>query len=334
MGSYQKTPFDYGDGSDGAAVLDGVNTYPWALLAGSTYSLLRQVYLTNLQINAGIILQPSGYSLFGTGTLTIAAGGEISADSGGQATNGGANFQGSGGDPAYGPPRHPAGYLCAPDLGDGGTGSGGGYGDPNVGGDGSNNGNTYVQFGIEGGDGGAGGAALNPAGIAGFTDGAPYINFRKLTSQLTCPVSIDDQNPVINTMLTAGIGGGGGGSGGGDGVNNGGGGGGSGGSGGLIAIFFAIINNLGTIHSNGSPGGNGESPPVGDVGGGGGGGGGSGGFIYMVNKIVTAIGTLQVNGGAKGVGGAGQGTGLAGADGNDGGAGLIMKFNSSSGLWS
>ncbi len=63
---------DFGDGSDGDATLDGVNTYAWASLAGSTYTLLRPIFLDNLTVNSGIILEHARCSIHVAGTLTNA----------------------------------------------------------------------------------------------------------------------------------------------------------------------------------------------------------------------------------------------------------------------
>jgi hypothetical protein len=63
-------PFIFGSGRDGAADLDGVNTYSWAVLSGSTYSLSRNPHLTNLTIQSGINLNLHQFLLYVNGTLT------------------------------------------------------------------------------------------------------------------------------------------------------------------------------------------------------------------------------------------------------------------------
>lgn len=60
----------FGDGSDGAVVLDGTISPVWATKAGSVYVLQRDVFFTNLTINAGVTLWMGGWRLFCTGTLT------------------------------------------------------------------------------------------------------------------------------------------------------------------------------------------------------------------------------------------------------------------------
>lgn len=47
--------FSFGDASDGAATLDGTNTYGFMSLSGSTYTLTRDVYLSSLTVNGTTI---------------------------------------------------------------------------------------------------------------------------------------------------------------------------------------------------------------------------------------------------------------------------------------
>ena len=94
----------FGNGSDGAVTLDGSTTYAgFSSLAGSVYTLTRDVYATSFTINSGVTLKPVGYRIFVQGTLTnngtIAANGNNGSAAG---TAGGATGNGTlgGGRPA------------------------------------------------------------------------------------------------------------------------------------------------------------------------------------------------------------------------------------------
>ena len=60
----------FGDGSDGAVILDGTTTFSWASLAGSTYSLSRDLFATTITINKDITLNPNGFRIFHSADLT------------------------------------------------------------------------------------------------------------------------------------------------------------------------------------------------------------------------------------------------------------------------
>lgn len=60
----------YGTGEDGAAVMDGSNTFSFASKSGNNYTLTRSVQLTNLTIDAGCTLDPDSYAVYCSGTLT------------------------------------------------------------------------------------------------------------------------------------------------------------------------------------------------------------------------------------------------------------------------
>ncbi len=325
---------DFGDGSDGAAVLDGTNTFSWASKSGSTYTLLRQVYLTNLTINSGIILIAAAYAIFGTGTLTNA--GTIHAN-GGAGAAGAAGVGGVQGTPL----AVPGGALelqelalaltdpSAPDC----TGGNGAMTDAGGGGDGSTVASTLTWIGTLSGNGGSGGTGSGGAAGPGGTGQPPAIGggvtFRKLNNILThYAFALTSYQP-----LGAGLAGAGGGGGGGDTTNSGGGGGGGGAGAGVVAIFFNTINNTGSILANGGAGGAGETPVAGDCGGGGGGGGGTGGWVYIVASTWTAQGTIHANGGAGGAPGLKIGTGTNGIVGIAGTAGIVQKYQSSTGTW-
>ncbi len=60
----------FGTGEDGAAVMDGSNTFSFASKSGNNYTLTRSVQLTNLTINSGCTLDPDSYPVYCSGTLT------------------------------------------------------------------------------------------------------------------------------------------------------------------------------------------------------------------------------------------------------------------------
>lgn len=328
MGIFQILPFNYSDKSDGSSVLDGVNTFSWAELDGSVYTLKRNVYFINLQINAGITLAPGPYSIFGSGTLTNSGiidnsgGAGVSAPDGPQGSGGGDVTPGGfGGNSVtiatlYTPPK-----SAAPG---GNTGADGNTAD----GQSAADGQKVAGFLIPSGDSGSGGNGAGGVGGTGGSGNNPS-NTLLMDPHLFTKDLIVPSTSAAAVASTSGLGAPGGASGAGDGVNNGGGGGQGGGCGGTISIWFAKINNLGTIRANGGNGGHGETPAVFAVGigGGGGGGGGCGGFIFLVANQFINLGTLQVNPGVGGAAGLGKGTGTNGAVGTAGTAGIIKKFS-------
>lgn len=321
----------YGDASDGDVVLDGVNTYAWALKVGSVYTLLRSVYAHDLTVSAGSTLIPAMFSIYATGLLSNA--GLIAAD-GGAGGNGGA--AGATGAPGAAPIAEAAGFLATHEWGgpasipasagggeDGGAGNVG-AGDPGVDANPLSNSLIVSQ---NSGDGGAGGLGSSGAGgIAGkgvnlATGVAPFSNtYIRRVIFPTITVNPFGQNPG------GGQPGGSGGGGAGDGVNPGGGGGGSGGGGGVVAIYASILSNTGTIRANGGKGGDGGTPIVGNTGGGGGGGGAIGGVVMILNQTVAAAGLIQVNGGNGGDKGLKHGTGVDGAIGQPGDGGIKIHY--------
>lgn len=56
FGLATQSPGWYGSGADGAVVFDGINTYAFASLAGSTYTLNRDLHATSIVVSAGIAL--------------------------------------------------------------------------------------------------------------------------------------------------------------------------------------------------------------------------------------------------------------------------------------
>jgi hypothetical protein len=329
-------PFDFGDGSDGAATLDGTATYPWAELIGSVYYLEQPVYLTSLTINSGITLETESYSVFVNGMLANSGTIDSSGLPGG---NGGVGGQGIAGLAGLGPgaPGNTYTQNASQDLGWGATGAAGAAGSTIAGAQGTSSFNYSSNFPLNANGGAAGAGGNGTGGIGGIAvpitlaTGPSAIRFVKLTNNL---LSFNTFSTTV-LPLFGGIPGNGGSSGGGDGTNNGGAGGGGGAAGGVIAIFAYQFNNMGTINANGGNGGNGESPAVfiGGIGGGGGGGGGAGGLIYIVSSDYISTGTISAIGGNGGSEGAGQGTGTSGTAGSSGGSGLVQQYQTSTGEW-
>ena len=269
----------FGDGSDGSVTLDGTTTFNgFSSLAGSTYTLTRDVYATNLTINNTVILKPAGYRIFCQGTFTDNVGSTVTVFGGAGNANGTAGTGGG-------------------SQGSVGNGKSGGAGNTGAGTAGNNT--NCAGYGT----GGAGGTGSSGASGTGGTSGATGNTwFKPPAGALSGVVFVTG----TSTGITGGPGGGGGG---GDGTNKGGGG---GGGGGVIVIFaWAIVHN-GTYTATG---GNGGTPAT-TTGGCGGGGGGSGGLILTYSlSAPTGSGTSSVAGGALG---SGVGTGTAGGAGATG----------------
>jgi len=323
------SPIFFGDGSDGSAVLDGINTFPWASLSGSTYTIIRQQNLINLTINSGITVIPNGYILIGTGTLSNAGTIDQSGKAG---ANGNAVSGASGGLPA----GVNVNGISATDLLDAGTGQNGEPQGTGTGGNGDSQQDTtfYPPYGGTSGTGGNGGTGT--AGSGG-TGGTPILSsnqyyFKRVTSHF---IGQGTSQVSAGSVYTIGCGNGGasGAGGAGDGVNNGGGGGAGGGGGGVFAAFFNSIINSGTITVNGGAGGNGESPGAGNCGGGGGGAGGDAGMIYLLANAFSGGGTYSAVGGAGGAKGNLSGTGTDGTAGTSGAAGVVLKYNGTTNSW-
>lgn len=79
----------YGDGSDGAAVLDGTNTFSWATKVSTYYFQNRDVKLSALTINAGCTLFPHGCRTFVSGACIVS--GTMNNDAGNGSNAGGGN---------------------------------------------------------------------------------------------------------------------------------------------------------------------------------------------------------------------------------------------------
>jgi hypothetical protein len=273
----------YGDGSDGAAVLDGTNTYPFLGKSNGYYWLTRDVYLSSLAVAPGITLQLAGgatatFRLFCSGTVSIAAGGKIVTyiNTNSVGPTGGSN-------------------LTTGSLKPGATGPGGGTGAGTAG--------TSVlgQSDLSAGKGGAAKSGATVGGAAGVSD--LTLGCNSLPRALPWAATMAAYGPNVTGTTQFFPGGASGGAGAGDGTNKGG----AGGVGGNPLFIAArnLINN-GSVIAYGGAGG---AATTGDAGGG---GGGQGGPVMLIHGAYAGSGTLASSGGA---GGARSGTGAAGAAG-------------------
>jgi hypothetical protein len=289
----------YGDGRDGAAVLDGVNTFPWASFGGGVYTLTRDVSLTDLAVATGIKLalslgNSSTFRLNGTGTCVVAGTGTITAE---------------------GNPGTPTGVGgVAPAAGTVAAAGAGGTGATGAGGAGTARTASLAGSGGAGGTGsgggaGAGGTATAPAAGLG-SSAASFAQWMGHILGIAAGVSTP-------TALT---GGGGGGAGGGNGAQVGGGG---GAGAGVAAISFRSIR-LATAAAIRCAGQVGGIPAGNNCGGGGGGGGG---YARIVCENLTVDDNSAMSSATNcpgGAGAAGTGTGTAGAAGATGKLELVL----------
>lgn len=317
--------FSFGDGSDGAGVADGSTALAGASLGGSTYTLSRDVYYTDLTISTGVIIKPAGYRIFGTGILTMNGTANINA-TGNNGSDGSLFGAGGAGGGALA-----AGYLAAGSAGGLGGTFNAGHTSPVAGGSQSNCVDTSGVGGSGGSGGDPGGGSQHDGGASG---GAATASNVKLIANWHLATLLDIGSTGATVKFTSGTGGGGGGGGGsGDAGNSSGSGGGGGGAGGMVAVYFRsiIIGASASVTAAGGTGGagqNGKARAVNfDGGGGGGGGGGAGGTIVLVYNALTNSGSLAAaggTGGAKGLKGGSNGN--DGTIGSTGGAGTIYQF--------
>lgn len=322
----------FGPGTDGVITLDGTTAAAGCTLAGSTYTMTREIFPSALTINSGIVLKPAGFPLRVKGTLTNNATGGIDGSGGnaavavagtaafvnsilhggvagaaGAAANG--NTGANGGASAVAPQvfdiTAAAGAPTSGLSANGAAGTAGGLG--HGGGAGAGGGNIALA----GGAGGAGGTII----LSGATNG----DVRGLAIAQTA------RSVNGSTNFTTGSGGGGGGSGGGGGGNVGGAGGGGGASGTWMVVCAVTFVGSGTITNKGGNGANG-SPGGALVGGGGGGGSGGGGGLTILVVGSGSAPTVDVSGGTGGTGGTGIGGAFNGGAGGAGGAGKVLTF--------
>lgn len=309
----------YGDGSDGDYTLDASQAAVAGLFgkSGTTFTLLRDVFADDLTIATGYTLNPNGYRIFCTGTLTTT--GNISAD-GGAGGNGG---NGSAGGGTAGVVAHGAGSLPASIAGQAGGGGGDSGFENTAGTNGTNvtNGERTATAGAAGGNGGAG--SLDGAKAGGLTG-----TMTNITTGVRNYHSLSDMAYLTTTgygRWQGNSGSGSGGGGGSDGTNNAGAGGGSGANGGHVVIIGKKIIGAGYIYARGGNGGNGGNAVAGDCGGGGGGGGGNGGVIIVISSDATF--NSDVSAGTGGTAGAKTGLGVAGSAGQNGMPGILIQLD-------
>lgn len=314
--------YSFGDGSDGVGAADGSTALAGATLAANVYTLTRDVYFTNLTISTGITIKPSGYRIFGTGTLTMNGTALIhgNGNNGTKGTDGTTGGAGGAGGAALAD-----GYLKGSIAGPTG-GTGGAVGFPgNSGGAPTNTTNSIGKNGVDGGNGGTGeqiGGSASGAGIATASNVKLIANWHLAT---LLDISSTGSTVKFDNSASSGAGGGGGGST----AGKGGGGGGAGSGGRIIAIYFRniVIGVSASITANGGNGlygGDGQAAT--NASGGGGGGGGNGGQIVLIYNTITNNGSITANGGTFGTGGLGIGTGGNGANGTAGQSGNIRQF--------
>jgi hypothetical protein len=273
-----------GDGADGVVTLDGTTTPPSGIGVGGAgfYYLARDFHADTLTVGAGISLEMGQagkpFRLRVKNTLTVAAGGVITAAAGLNGATGAT------------PARNATGgsMLAGGDGGSGSTTTPGGAGA-----------NVTSFTGSTGGRGGHPAGATTGGGAAGVAS-APTAGVPRSIPDLA---TMSVPTPTGTTFLAGGAGGGGGG---GDGTASGGGG---GRGGNPVWIAARSIVNNGSIQSNGSPG---AASTGGNAGGG---GGGMGGVVVYIYSTYSGSGVIQTLGG---VGAAGTGTGGGGVTGGGG----------------
>jgi hypothetical protein len=286
---------EFGDGSDGAVVFDGVATVLGLVPSTKAYTLTKDIFVKTAVVAAGAIIIGAGFRIFASVSLTnngtIHNGGNPgligSAGAGGAA--GGAVAAGSLGGGSAGGAGGSAGVGAAGAAQTANTGFPGGTG---IG-------------GVGGGDGTHLGGAAGTWSAMAAADG----NFRTLSAAVNGWVI---SGAGTTFTLKGGSGGGGGAS---DNADGGGGGGGSG-AGVMVIAAYLLINN-GVIHCNGGLGGAGFSPGNNA----GGGAGGGAGDLITVARTYLGTGTYSV---AGGVGGAK--VGAAGVAGLPGAVGTFLQL--------
>lgn len=335
---------EYGSGSDGDVVLDGVNTFPWASLASGVYTMLRPVFANNFTM-AGATLDTSSEPIYVNGTYdpTNVAGGLIHANggvgAGGVISGGLGGTGGTGGGAANralpsGGPGGAGGSAGAAGVAAGAiahapqdTTSGAAAGGPNPANNTTPGTNGTAGGTGQGGGGGSGGGINNVgAGVQGGAGGALTLA-GQVDGDVREPHQAKRGRDDQGVRWTVASGGGGGGS---SSIPNGGGGGGGGGSGGWVVMRCrAIASGTVTVshQAKGGNGGVGMLEASGTTQGSGGGGGGSGGRWIWVVPSGTTVPSVNVTGGTGGAGQPGLGTSgnaMNGGSGAAGGSGIVI----------
>lgn len=275
-----------GDGSDGKLVFDGTTTILGMAPVANIYTLTRDIFASDMTINAGVSILSNNFRIFCTGTLLMFGAIGNSGTAGGAA---------SGATPGTAGGSRAVQTLSATLAGTtGGAVAGAGV---------NATGATASNGPILGGNGGAGGAASGAGGTGGSTANTLNLNSgHALQSALT---GMDLQSATSPTRLLVVQGGQPGGSGSGQAATNAGGGGGAGG--GVIVIVCQTFINAGTtqLTTGVVARGGGGGAATGTAGAGGGGGGG---VILIASSNFQSIGLLDVFGGLPGSGGTGTPT--------------------------
>src|SRR5258707_12685631 len=73
-------PLLYGPGADGVIDFDGIATFAFATLAGSTYTLNRTIYGTIVTVESGVTIVLDGSGLFANVSITLNGTAVIKAD--------------------------------------------------------------------------------------------------------------------------------------------------------------------------------------------------------------------------------------------------------------
>lgn len=328
--------FGYGDGSDGAVVLDGTNTYAFLTKVSNTYTMTRDIFCTNFTLNSSITIVPANYRVFVNGTASgngiVAQNGNVGTS--GTAASGDTHGVGGAGGAAI------AGYFSSPAGGAGGSGADGlngtGGSPATAGVSGSNITNSAGSSGNAGGAGGNGDGTPKAPGAGGTggtaTSLTPSLAIQAKSSSIVPLTSGCTFSGVITGQ--AGAGGGGGGGYGFNGSSNHGGGGGGGGAGSAGGFFFMCAKSFTgsyTFNLNGGAGGNGGAGSGGNGGFGGGGGGGAGsggngGIAMLIYGAKSGSNTYNVSGGTVGSVGTATNGGSAGSVGSAGATGASFEI--------
>jgi len=337
---------EYGDGSDGSLLLDGVSAPPVsarygdAMLDGPTggqYRAQRPLFLENLTMTGiGVRLEMLGSPLRVRDTINTLGvtgfGGRITANGGTGATGTNSGFAAGG-----------VGAIFRA-LGGGGTGGAGATAGATLAPTGTII-DTYFPNAAQGSQchGGNGGGATSVNGRAGNFNSLIFVNINgpnildpRLQPFGTLFYAATDAFQNGNPTGTISVSMLGGGSGGGGGAGKGGYGGGGGGGGGGVNYVSArrmLLNSASDIQAAGGPGGP-VALPLGftgaqSAGGGGGGGGGVVALNYLTTSVPTFPAQLCCPGGAAGLGGFSGASGSTSLSGATGGVGVVYNFSPS-----
>lgn len=314
----------YANGIDGDLVFDGAatvvgNGYAGLSLApaGSVYLLTRDIFASNMTVNAGVRVRVGGYRIFVQNRLVV--DGAISVN-GGNGANGTAGAGGAAG------VQEPTNYLYGGRVGIAGPAP------TNIASVGLPGTNTHIggqvgttAAGANGGTLAGGGGGQNDAGQLGATVNALpnlanpqpagslpnlqawhfFVLHIALTGKLTNSGTLLENGSCGGTGRPSSTGGNGGA-------------GGSGATGGTAIVCARLITGAGSIEAKGGNGGNGGAPNAG------GSGGGAGGVLVVATDSLLPLSVaLNVSGG---IGGASGGH-VTATPGGNGGAGIVYKYN-------